>query len=175
MSSVSEGPRTESSAAHPWDGSMRVLVVDRVLLLGAWVQEEDAMQHFTQEPAGQLLPLDCHNRACGREGGSCGGGRGTGGRLGEGQSSLELAPHEMALRIHPNSSCAGRLVVGGAVCGRVPCARGCTRSELMKGVLAATFDNRQLARCTIVSAVRDHHHMTRTALVEFRPRETTGL
>ena len=53
---------------------MRVLVVDRVLLLGAWVQEEDAMQHFTQEPAGQLLPLDCHNRACGREGGSCCGG-----------------------------------------------------------------------------------------------------
>ena len=135
FSSAHGGPRTswdESSTAHPWDGGMRVLVVDRVLLLGAWVQEEDALQHFTQESTGQLLPLNCHSWACGREGGSCCGGGGSEGHAGEGQSSLELAPHEIALRIHPDSSCAGRFVVWGVACGHMPCVRLCARVHKMR-------------------------------------------
>ena len=58
----------DTAAATPQE-SMRVLVVDRVLLLGAWDREQeqevlDQVQHFTQESAGQLLPLVCHRQAC---------------------------------------------------------------------------------------------------------------
>jgi hypothetical protein len=64
----------ERAAATP-EESMRVLVVDRVRLLGAWGKDQeqdqeqqkevlDEVQHFTQETSGQLLPLVCHCQAC---------------------------------------------------------------------------------------------------------------
>ncbi len=64
----------ERAAATP-EESMRVLVVDRVRLLGAWGKDQeqdqeqqkevpDEVQHFTQETSGQLLPLLCHRKAC---------------------------------------------------------------------------------------------------------------